>query len=81
MTQLTSDIVSQFPGSSNYISSSRTALALSALIVCECIVWGSGSSTLVIFENFPVFYFPFSEVEAITFSSFFMKLVMSVVPL
>ena len=38
---------------------------------------GSGSSTLVVFENFLVLYFPFSQFLTIISSSFFLKLVIS----
>ena len=64
--------VSSVIGSGKYISATRTALALSVLIVSDCIAQHSGSSTPVNF--FLIFYFPFSQV---LLPSIFMKLVKS----
>ena len=75
MATLFSDREDQFPGFGNHISSTLdlTVLALPA----DC-TGGSCSSTLVTFDNFLVFYLPFSQVQTIISYSFFLKLVISI---
>ena len=68
-------IVGQFPGSDKYFP----YLHCPGSTYFDCTV-DPGSSSLVIFEKYFVFYFLLSQVQTITSTSFFQKLVISVAP-